>query len=102
MSGTYMQDVPLVKRLGLNLFGGKPEFVSIGMVEQGRGRQIKVEVCCMPAQFWRFTITRRSEKDDRETNSTETFVMTTGSGSLSTYWPIAEMIADNMIGVERA
>ena len=97
-----MQDVPLVQRLGLNLFGGKREFVDIGTVDLGRGTRIKVEVCCLPAQFWRFTITRRSEKDDRETNPTETFVMTTGSGSLSTYWPIAEMVSTNMLTVERA
>ncbi len=95
-SGNSLADVPVLKRLGLNFFGGKNEFVDIGTVELGGSRNVKVEVCCMPAQFWRFTITRPSR------NGPDTFVMTTGSGSLSDFWPIAKMVANDMLSIERA
>lgn len=70
---------------------------------------VDVEVSALPAQWWRFTISR--PRDDSETvdgevrgiyEPLERFVMTTASGGFTTYWPIAKLIAEHMLYIERS
>lgn len=58
--------------------------------------RVKVEVSAVPAQFYRFTISR----SDELTGKPKLFVMRTGSGSFARYWPIAELIAQGMLDVK--
>lgn len=71
---------------------------------------VKVEVSAMPAQFWRFTVSR--PRDDAETlpdgtvrgiyEPIEVRIITTGSGSFGTYWPMAKLMAEHCLSVENA
>lgn len=133
MSDAYEHngDRVLLESLGLRTTGFGRDFTDLGTVvleeakEQTYGNPeetkvcpattIKVEVGALPAQFWRFTITRpRDEveelpgKDERGRDRwrsvcepAEVFVMTTGSGGFGTYWPMAKLIARHMADVER-
>jgi len=98
MSGFYGEDLPLARRLGLNLtvdFARK--WTTLGEVlVADNDAEIKIEACAMPAQFWRFTVRR----EDEDEGGTETLLVKTGSGSLRKYWPMAEAIASNMLDVE--
>lgn len=86
-------DLPLLLELGLN------EFICESNVETYIGQvnnaayKIDVYVTCAPAQFWKFEIFCRE--------SMERTVMETGSGSFAEYWPVAEMIGQNLITVSR-
>lgn len=80
-SGTYSHDRPLFDRLGLRYFRqqGMSDWLEVGTVELETA-SVKVEVYCAPAQFWRFTVTPKAE-------DVQAGVLTTGSGTLSEYWP---------------
>lgn len=99
--GFYLEDVPLAEELGLQWSGPGKDFFApdrgwrdLGMVEvdEGEGGLVKVEVTAMPAMFWRFTI----ESQGRTT------VLSTGSGTLRDYWPIAEQFAMGMLAIDMA
>jgi len=111
-------DQEAMEELGLRTAGFARDWTALGTVvvhaaepegEYGPrpAATIDVEVSAMPAMFWRFTITR--PHDGAETvdgkvrgiyEPLERFVMKTGSGGFTTYWPIAKMIAENMLTVE--
>jgi hypothetical protein len=57
---------------------------------------IDVYVTAMPAQFWRFDIVRLCEDGDYR----EELRLSTGSGRLSQYWPVALLFAEHMIDVK--
>jgi hypothetical protein len=59
--------------------------LKLGRVSVGKDAWVELEVSGAPCLFWFFVIHRDS--DDK------TFKVTTGSGSLQTYWPIAEVLA---------
>lgn len=82
MTETYDEDRPLFKDLGLKPFGFldlRSEWHECGVVKLDSAH-IKVEVCCMPAQFWRFTI-------EGNIQDVRSGVLSTGSGTLTEYWP---------------
>lgn len=82
-SGTYPVDRPLFERLGLEPFSHPSRgWHDCGTYETDRA-SVKVEVSCMPAQFWRFTITSKIE-------DVQDGVLSTGSGTLAQYWPSVE------------
>lgn len=74
---------------------------------------VKVEVSAMPAQFWRFTITRpREEIEDWKGGGTtygfrpiyepvERFTMRTGSGGFGEYWTAAKACAQNCLSIQK-
>lgn len=106
MNNAYDKDRTLLQGLGLlTTFGGR-EFTDIGTVtvhdanpDVGRpATTVKVEVGCLPAQFWRFTVVR--PRDAEEYLPMETLVIGTGSGTFSDYWPAVLLVANHMFYVE--
>lgn len=114
----YERDRALMESLGLTTSGFERGWTDLGTVtvqeaepdgEYGPrpASTVRVEVCAMPAQFWRFTVTR--PKDGAETLPDGTVVgvyeplevreVTTGSGAFSTYWPVAKRLAEHMLDV---
>lgn len=68
---------------------------------------VRVFVSAVPAQFWKFEITR--PRDDAETingevrglyEPLERITVQTGSGGFGLYWPTAKMIAEHMLDCE--
>jgi hypothetical protein len=114
----YSWDEPLMRVLGLRTTGFEREWTDLGTVtveeaepegEYGPrpAATVKVEVLALPAQFWRFTVTR--PRDEAETvdgevrgiyEPVEIRVITTGSGSFSEYWPSARLVASHCLNVE--
>ena len=121
-------DRALLESLGLRATGFNQDWTNLGTVtvhearEQTYGNPQETKVCpaatvqaevrALPAQFWRFTITRpRDEIEDLGEDGgglwrsvyepVKRFVVTTGSGGFSNYWPTAKAIAGNMIDVEQ-
>lgn len=89
-------DRPLMKSLGLRTWAFSRDYLDLGTVEvrdadADAPATVKVEVSAMPAQFWRFTVTKTSG----------IFVMETGSGGFGDYWPIARQIAEGMLYVTK-
>jgi hypothetical protein len=115
---THNGDHELLESLGLRTWNFERAWTPLGTVvvqdaepdgEYGPrpATTVDVAVSALPAQFWRFTITR--PRDDCETvngkvrgiyTPLEHFVMTTGSGAFGTYWPMAKALAKHMINVE--
>ena len=101
-------DSALARELGLRSDwghnGSVPAFGKVtngyedaGTVQLPTGR-VKVEICALPAQFYRFTCTHFSEGEGYPESTT---TIETGSGSLGENWPIAEKIATGMVEVTR-
>ena len=92
-STPYSVDLPLLRRLKLDTYDVPVQTEHfIGEVELPPGSTVSIWVTGYPAQFYRF-----------EVFSAETGMITkfsTGSGSLTEYWPTAEGIADGMIVFE--
>ena len=71
---------------------------------------VRVEVSAIPAQFWRFTITRPRDEtvDDASVEygfrsvyePVEVFEITTGSGGFGGYWDIARAVAEHMVDIK--
>lgn len=131
---THNGDRALMESLGLKVDDFGRDWTDLGTVivseaeDAGFGPKpastVKVEVTALPAQFWRFTITRpRDEIEDipddappvpHEQGSVgagrwravyepvEVFEMRTGSGAFSTYWPAADLFAQHMLVVAPA
>ena len=123
-SSAYISDRALLESLGLKVDGFGRDWTDLGTVEVREAdteneydcltgprpaATVKVEVSAMPAQFFRFTITRPQDfvMDDAEAprgfravyEPVEVFEMSTGSGNFSAYWPMAKAIAENMLSV---
>lgn len=102
---THNGDDKLLRSLGLatSASGGRG-FLDIGTVElcEAKGdtpaTTIKVEVSSMPAQFWRFTVTR--PRDDTPPTPVERLEVTTGSGSFGEYWPMVVAVANHCLYVK--
>lgn len=98
-------DRALMESLGLKTTGFGRDHTDIGtvVVEEARGGKpaatVKVEVTALPAQFFRFTVTRPC--DDGDGTTAEVFVIRTGTGGFSEYWPMAREIARNMVNVTK-
>lgn len=123
---THNGDRELLRSLGLKTSAtGAGSWVELGTtivheaktIETGRPKRtvdypactVTVEVAAYPAQFWRFTVSRYDEEiveedgDDWGVRLTEQrFVLRTGSGGFWRYWPVAEMVAQNLLDVEVA
>lgn len=54
---------------------------------------VRVEVCQMPAMFWRFTI-------DPSIVDVDAVTLSTGSGDLADYWPSVLLFATGMMTVK--
>lgn len=115
----YESDRALLESLGLRTQDFGRDWTDLGTVtvEEAEPRNeygprpaatVRVEVAALPAQFWRFTVTR--PRDESETlpdgrvrgiyEPVETRVVTTGSGNFGEYWPAAKMIAQHVLDVE--
>lgn len=98
---TYTKDRPLFAKLGLKTFAwghndpltGDSNWHDVGTVELDSA-SVRIEVCCLPAQFYRFTIEPKIE-------DVQHAVLTTGSGGLSDFWPAIELWAEGMLGYEK-
>lgn len=100
-SQTYDSDRGLFTELGLNMFVADEHRgrIHLGTVETDWA-SVEVEVTCMPAQFWRFTITPKVEEpvyDRRLPSDVQAGVLETGSGALVDYWPVVEKWVSGML-----
>lgn len=101
MAEAYRGDIDLMENLGLDW--QKPfrrEWTDLGTVKLYDDEPlptIKVEVSALPAQFFRFTVTRKADTVEPAPN--EVLVIRTGSGSLATYWPSVRHVAQNCFDV---
>lgn len=92
-SNTYGWDLPLFESLGLKPFvihDQRRTLVGKYKLPDCEMASVEIWVTCMPAQFWQFII---------ETDEGRKFEATTGSGSLSDYWPSILKIAEGMLVV---
>ena len=114
----YGKDAEALRLLGLKTNGFGRDWTDLGTVvveeadpdgEYGPrpAATVKVEVSSMPVLFWRFTITRPRDESTTVDGKVvgvyeplEKFVMSTGSGTFCEYYPMAEMVAMNMVGLE--
>lgn len=114
----YAQDVALMQQLGLRTDNFGRDWTHLGTVTVDEAEPedrfgprpastVRVEVAALPAQFWRFTVTR--PRDECETvdgevrgiyEPVEVRVITTGSGRFGEYWPVARMVAQHVLSVE--
>jgi len=92
---TYPIDLGLFRELGLPVIRDAPhsERIEVGTVHFPIGK-IKIEVTCLPAQFWRFQLFPSDDQDGQR------IILSTGSGPLSDYWPSVMKFLEGMIVVE--
>lgn len=104
---THNGDRDLMLSLGLRVDNFARGWTALGTVvvvpaEQERpAATVEVEVLALPAQAWRFTITRpRDAVEDLPDGGwravyepLERFVMNTGTGGFGEFWPTARMVA---------
>lgn len=102
----YDYDVEPMRALGLDVkaatkFSEYTDFGTVVLHErdaEGPKTTIKVEMMPMPAQFWRFTVTRpRDAVLPDGALERERLVVTTGSGAFRDFWPMAVAIAENCL-----
>jgi len=85
-------DIPLLKRLGLAEWNQDYQGSrDLGTVRRGDS-YASVKVCLQPTSFWKFEI--RDAKNDKK------YFAATGSGSLSSYWPLVEALMEGRIVAE--
>jgi hypothetical protein len=87
----YSHDIPLLKKLGLEIFSctyGVETF--LGTVNTDT-YNIDVWVTCMPAMFFRFHIKNHENTE---------FELGAGSGNFTQYWTIAESFGQGMIDID--
>ena len=88
LSSTYDKDLPLFRKLGLEVFRDLPNGTyNLGTVKGKGGGEAEVLVKLWPAMFFGFHIT---------SSEGEKFVVNTGSGSLTDFWPSVELVMDSM------
>ena len=89
---TYYEDKELLQRIGgLKPFVGKTwETLYVGEVKnEENNTSVKIWVQGAPAQFWKFEV-----KVDDKINK-----ISTGSGSLTMYWPTIQLMLNNMVTI---
>lgn len=93
-SSTYDVDKPLFKELGLQEFQGVKNRVKhfVGKVKRDDGAETEIWVEAYPAQFYEFKV-KSCEGAEYE--------VSTGSGCLSSHWPLVQAIMDGMIEVKQ-
>lgn len=104
-NGPYDVDAVLLKQLGLPTWQAALHeetlvgevHPSAGAEEPGEETKIQIYVSCCPAQFFRFVVERKSEDEDYE--GMERVEVSTGSGTLSSYWPMVLAIASHCLVV---
>lgn len=104
-NGPYERDKPLLQLLNLPQWTSTKlyEEVFIGevcpyLIDDARNpTSIKIYVKCAPAQFYRFEIVRVIDSSDD--TGAEALEMSTGSGALSDFWPMALALASNSVNV---
>ena len=90
---TLKKDLPLFAQLGLPPFKAKGgERTLVGRVPFKDGSYVKVWVTAAPAQFWHFEV--YCVEGDR------IHKVSTGSGSLSDYWPTVRLLAEGLLVVD--
>jgi len=88
----FSWDLGLLKKLGLKPFDIKcHEKHFLGEVVFP-GARVKIWITGYPAQCWEFEVCCTEPKVN--------YKVTTGSGSLSTFWNCIEMLAEDMISVK--
>jgi len=93
---THDWDKPLFRELNLKPFDfdiRTEERHFVGRIKH-HGNEIKIWVKALPAQFWEFRITVKDPP--------RKYLVTTGSGSLTDFWPAVKLIAEDMLVVENA
>lgn len=91
----YAADLALLKELGIKPFGYNEHDQSdhaVGIYTFPDGSTVEISVQCLPAQFWRFKI------DAKE--SSRKYEVSTGSGTLSDYWPMVVKMVNGMFVVK--
>jgi hypothetical protein len=93
MCETLKTDLLLFKELGLTPFRAKlGERTLVGKVQLGSGSYVKIWVSAAPAQFWYFEVyCAESEK---------VYKVSTGSGSLTSYWESVRKIAEGLFIID--
>jgi len=95
-ASTFDWDRPLFRELGLTPFDFDirvKERHFVGRIKH-HGAVIKIWLKALPAQFWEFRIACGDPK--------RKYLVTTGSGSLSDFWPAVKLLAEDMLVVENA
>lgn len=89
----FTGEIEFLKKLGLNhqYYAKWGEDTYLGEYKNNQST-IKVYVICMPAKFWKFEI---------ETPDGQKWELTTGSGTIADYWPIALKFSEGMISAKR-
>jgi len=109
-SNAYDSDRKLMESLGLRTYNFDRGWTDLGTVtldwdgsdDKRPKATIKVDVSSMPAQFWKFTITRPNEDNyENDYLPLEVFELQTGSGNFHEYWPLAKMVADQMVDIKQ-
>ncbi|MCL4305860.1 hypothetical protein KJZ99_08080 [bacterium] len=88
---TYSDDLPLFEQLGLptvDLTSPVQDYEVGTALLSGGSAVVRITLDAHPAQFWKFYIT------DAEGHSS---VYRLGSGTLSSFWPSIQLIADNLL-----
>lgn len=94
---TYAHDLDLFSELNLQPFRDAPhgERIEVGTVHLPAG-EVKIEVTCAPAKFWRFQLFPSDEGDGQR------IIIRTGSGTLRDYWPSVVKFLQGMLVIEEA
>jgi hypothetical protein len=91
---TYSHDLPLFNELGLEPFKTTVhKKIHVGTVTKEDGSYADIWMTGAPAQFWEFKVF--------DSSSGRLYEISTGSGSLSKYWPLVDEMLQNCFVVKR-
>jgi len=95
-ASTYSSDMALFKSLGLTPFSNIPinKDYFVGEFKFDNGSVVKITVCPMPAQFWKFEVYIAERK--------KTILISTGSGALCNFWCVTRLLATDMLDFKYA
>ena len=83
---TYDEDLPLFKKLGLKPFKASTrQRIFVGEVNPNKDCSIKIWCEGLPSQFWEFEVVDIEGFHHK---------ISTGSGTLTDYWPSVLLVAD--------
>lgn len=99
---TYTADLALFRSLGLTPYADAPhaDWFTVGGAQLAYDggevyATVTIEASCWPATFWRLTVRpTKPESPDKAR-----VLVKTGSGTLSKYWPLVLMLAQQMVTV---
>jgi hypothetical protein len=90
---TLKIDLPLFAELRLLPFKAcRSERALVGKVTLAGGSYVKIWVTAAPAQFWHFKVYCAE--------NSKVHKVSTGSGSLSDYWPSVRLMAEGLLTVD--